>query len=80
MIIGGSITTVSAAIAPVAAEAKTVQICDRAGGRAAGQERWVFRLPQGFAVMAIPMVEHMKKTGVKTVGFLGYTDAYGEHG
>ncbi|MCU0940636.1 MAG: ABC transporter substrate-binding protein, partial [Burkholderiaceae bacterium] len=24
------------------------------------------------------IVEHMKKNGVKTVGFLGYTDAYGE--
>jgi branched-chain amino acid transport system substrate-binding protein len=24
------------------------------------------------------MVEHMKKQGVKTLGFLGYTDAYGE--
>jgi branched-chain amino acid transport system substrate-binding protein len=28
--------------------------------------------------MSHPMVEHMKKQGVKTVGFLGYTDAYGE--
>ena len=38
----------------------------------------MFRLPQGFDVMAYPIVEHMKKTGVKTLGFLGYTDAYGE--
>ena len=28
--------------------------------------------------MAYAMVEHMKKQGVKTIGFLGYTDAYGE--
>ena len=28
--------------------------------------------------MAHAVVEHMKKQGVKTVGFLGYTDAYGE--
>jgi branched-chain amino acid transport system substrate-binding protein len=28
--------------------------------------------------MAYAMIEHMKKQGVKTVGFLGYTDAYGE--
>ncbi len=28
--------------------------------------------------MAHAMVRHMKKMGVKTVGFLGYTDAYGE--
>jgi branched-chain amino acid transport system substrate-binding protein len=38
MIFGGSITTVSAAMAPVAAEAKTTQIAHRAGGRAADQD------------------------------------------
>ncbi len=78
MILGGSITTVSAAVAPVAAEAKTPQIAISPVGVPPDQERWLFRLPQGFAVMAHPIVEHMKKNGVKTVGFLGYTDAYGE--
>jgi branched-chain amino acid transport system substrate-binding protein len=44
----------------------------------AGKDAWTFRLAQGNAVMAYAMIEHMKKLGVKTVGFLGYTDAYGE--
>jgi branched-chain amino acid transport system substrate-binding protein len=78
MIFGGSITTVSTAIAPVAVEAKTTQISIAPVGLPPDQDRWVFRLPQGFAVMAFPIIEHMKKAGVKTVGFLGYTDAYGE--
>jgi branched-chain amino acid transport system substrate-binding protein len=78
IVFGGSITTVSAAVAPVAAEAKTTQISIAPVGVPPDQERWVFRLPQGFSVMAHPIVEHMKKAGVKTVGFLGYTDAYGE--
>jgi branched-chain amino acid transport system substrate-binding protein len=78
LILGGSITTVSAAVAPVAAESKTPQIAISPVGVPPDQERWLFRLPQGFAVMAHPIVEHMKKNGVKTVGFLGYTDAYGE--
>jgi branched-chain amino acid transport system substrate-binding protein len=78
MIFGGSITTVSTAIAPVAVEAKTTQISIAPVGVPPDQERWVFRLPQGFSVMAFPIIEHMKKAGVKTVGFLGYTDAYGE--
>jgi len=78
MIFGGSITTVSAAIAPVASEAKTTQISIAPVGVPPDQERWIFRLPQGFSVMAHPLVEHMKKSGVKTLGFLGYTDAYGE--
>jgi branched-chain amino acid transport system substrate-binding protein len=78
MVFGGSITTVSAAVAPVAAEARTTQISIAPVGVPPDRERWVFRLPQGFAVMAFPIIEHMKKAGVKTVGFLGYTDAYGE--
>jgi branched-chain amino acid transport system substrate-binding protein len=44
----------------------------------AGKDNWAFRLPQGNAVMAHAIIEHMKKQGVKTVGFIGYTDAYGE--
>ncbi len=78
MIIGSSITTVSAAIASVATEAKTVQLSAAPVGLPPGQDHWVFRLPQGFSVMAYPIVENMKKQGVKTLGFLGYTDAYGE--
>lgn len=78
IVFGGSITTVSAAVAPVAAEAKTTQISIAPVGVPPAQEPWVFRLPQGFTVMAFPIIEHMKKAGVKTVGFLGYTDAYGE--
>ena len=38
----------------------------------------LFRLPQSNTVMGHAVVEHMKKNGVKTVGFLGYTDAYGQ--
>ena len=78
ILFGGSITVVSAAIAPIALESKTPQLSIAPVGVPPDQERWVFRLPQGFTVMAHPIVEHMKKTGVKTLGFLGYTDAYGE--
>ena len=78
LVIGGSITVVSAAIAPVITESKTAQLSVAPVGVPPEQEHWIFRLPQGFAVMAYPVIEHMKKQGVKTVGFLGYTDAYGE--
>jgi branched-chain amino acid transport system substrate-binding protein len=62
----------------VASETKTVQLAASPVGLPPGQDAWTFRLPQGNDVMAHAMVEHMKKMGVKTVGFLGYTDAYGE--
>lgn len=78
MIIGSSITPVSAAMIPLAAEAKTVQLAVSPVGGPPDQERWLFRLPQGADVIAYPIVEHMKKTGIKSVGFLGYADAYGE--
>ncbi|MGE0673416.1 MAG: ABC transporter substrate-binding protein [Methylibium sp.] len=78
MIIGSCITTVAAAMAPVATEAKTVQLAASPVGLPPGQDDWVYRLPQGNNVMAHAVVEHMKKQGVKTIGFLGYTDVYGE--
>ena len=78
LIIGSCITATAAAMAPVAFEAKTVQLAAAPVGVPPGQDVWLFRLPQGFTVMAHPIVEHMKKSGVKTVGFIGYTDAYGE--
>ena len=78
MIIGSCITTVAAAMTPIATEAKTVQLAGSPVGVPPGQDGWLFRLPQSNEVMAHAMVEHMKKLGIKTVGFLGYTDAYGE--
>ncbi len=78
MIIGSCLTPVAAAMTPVAAEAKTVQLAASPVGVPPGQDQWLFRLPQSNDVMAHAMVEHMKKQGIKTIGFLGYTDAYGE--
>ncbi|HEX7439793.1 MAG TPA: ABC transporter substrate-binding protein [Caldimonas sp.] len=78
-IIGGSAATpVAAAMAEVAADSQTVQIAFSPVALPPGKDAWTFRLPQSTTVMAHAMVEHMKKNGVKTVGFLGYTDAYGE--
>lgn len=78
VILGSCLTPVAGAMAPVAAEAKTVQIAGSPVGTPPGQDQWLFRLPQSNNVMAHAMVEHMKKQGIKTIGFLGYTDAYGE--
>lgn len=78
MIIGSCITAVAAAMANIATEAETVQLAASPVGLPPGKDHWVFRLPQSNTVMAHAMVGHMQKQGVKTVGFLGYTDAYGE--
>ncbi|MFT3664107.1 ABC transporter substrate-binding protein [Piscinibacter sp.] len=78
IIMGSAATPVAIAMAGPAAEAETVQFMYSPAVLPAGKDTWSFRLPQGNAVMAYAMIEHMKKLGVKTVGFLGYTDAYGE--
>lgn len=78
LIIGSTATPVAAAMADVAAEGKTVQLMLSPVNLPPGKGEWSFRMPQSTAVMAIPIVEHWKKTGVKTYGFLGYADGYGE--
>jgi branched-chain amino acid transport system substrate-binding protein len=78
LIIGSCITAVAAAMTDIASEAGTVQLAGSPVGVPAGKDKWMFRLPQSNTVMGHAVVEHMKKQGVKTIGFLGYTDAYGE--
>lgn len=78
VIFGSCITAVAAAMTDIASEAGTVQMAGSPVGVPAGKDKWLFRLPQSNTVMGHAVVEHMKKQGVKTIGFLGYTDAYGE--
>lgn len=79
LILGSAATPIAVAISAVAAEAQTVQLAlSPTPPSPDGKDAWTFRLPQSTAVMAIPIVEYWKKTGVKTFGYLGYTDAYGE--
>lgn len=78
LIFGSCITAVAAAMTDIASEAGTVQIAGSPVGVPPGKDKWLFRLPQSNTVMGHAVVEHMKKQGVKTVGFLGYTDAYGQ--
>jgi branched-chain amino acid transport system substrate-binding protein len=78
VLIGSVITPVAIAMSEVAAETKTVQLALSPIGLPPGKDAWSFRMPQSNGVMANAMVAHMVKHGVKSVGFLGYTDAYGE--
>jgi branched-chain amino acid transport system substrate-binding protein len=78
LIFGSCITAVAAAMTDIASEAGTVQMAGSPVGVPEGKDKWLFRLPQSNTVMGHAVVEHMKKQGVKTVGFLGYTDAYGQ--
>ncbi|MGA8786250.1 MAG: ABC transporter substrate-binding protein [Polaromonas sp.] len=78
LILGSAATPVAIAMAAVAMEGQTPQLMASPAQLPPGKDAWSFRLPQSNAVMSHAVVEHMKKQGVKSVGFLGYTDAYGE--
>ncbi len=78
VIVGSTATPVTIAMAAIIAESGTPQLSTAPAALPPGKDHWLFRLPQSNAVMAYAMVKHMKEHGIKTVGFLGYTDAYGE--
>ncbi len=78
LIIGSAATPVAAPMADVAFESRTVQLAASPVGLPPGKDAWTVHLPQSNDVMAYAMVGLMKKQGIKTIGFLGYTDAYGE--
>ncbi len=78
VIIGSAATPAALAMAAIAAEGQTVQLAESPVELPPGKDTWTFRLPQSTALMAAGIVEHMKKTGVKSFAFIGYSDAYGE--
>lgn len=78
VIIGSSNVPGCLAIAEVANETKTPQIALGPVDLPAEKNAWVFRTPQHNSLMASALVEHMRDNGVKTLGFIGYADPYGE--
>jgi branched-chain amino acid transport system substrate-binding protein len=43
------------------------------------QKKWVFKTTQNDGLIASALVEHMARTGIKTVGFIGTSDPYGDN-
>lgn len=78
VLIAATATPTSMAILEVAVETKTPQISMAPVGPAEDKRAWIFVTPQGFGVMAAAIVDHMAANGVKSVGFIGYADPYGE--
>jgi len=82
VIIGSTITPSSLAMVDVAADAETPMISMAASSRivdpANPRTRWVFKTPQSDSLMADAIAVHMKANGVKTIGYIGFADAYGD--
>lgn len=78
VIIGTAGSPGALAIAAVARETKTPLI-SIANANLAGEEgAWMVTIPQPAPLMVSAVVERMKKSGVKTVGFIGFSDAWGD--
>ncbi len=78
VLVGSSSTPACAAIAEVANETATPQVAMCPVDLPAAKNTWVFRAPQHNSLMAKALVGHMRETGVKTLGFIGFNDPYGE--
>ena len=82
-IIGPSTTPNAFAILDVIAEAK-VPLMATVGTSAVvepldAKKRWVFKTTQNDDLIAAALIRNMTKSGVKTVSFIGFNDAYGEN-
>ena len=82
VILGSTVSPNSLAMIDVVAEAKVPMISMAASSRIVepvdDKKRWVFKTPQNDIMMSLAIAEHMAANGVKTVGFIGFADAYGE--
>jgi len=82
IVLGSTTTPNSLAMIDVVSEAKTPMISIAASARIVepmdAKKQWVFKTPQNDIMMSLAIAEHMAASGVKTVAFIGFADAYGE--
>ena len=82
VVIGSTVTPNSLAMIDTVAEEETPMISMAASSRIVepvdAKRRWVFKTPQNDVQMAVIIAGHMIRANIKTVGFIGFSDAYGE--
>jgi branched-chain amino acid transport system substrate-binding protein len=78
VIMGSSSVPNNHAIAEVAAELKTPQIALAPMSLPPEKMTWTFVVPQSIPLMIEGVVRHMQANGVKSVGYIGFNDPWGE--
>ncbi|WP_206955537.1 ABC transporter substrate-binding protein [Trinickia acidisoli] len=82
VIVGSTVTPNSLAMLDPISAAKTPMISLAASAKIVepvdDKRKWAFKTPQNDSLMANAIADYMAKHGVKTVGFIGFADAYGE--
>lgn len=82
-LIGPTTTPAALAMLDFVAESKT-PLVTTVGSSALVQpmddkKKWVFKTTQNDDLIADAVIAHMVKTGVRTIGFIGFNDPYGEN-
>ena len=82
VLIGSSLTPVSLPLIDIAAEAKTPLMTMAAAAILVtpmdDKRKWVFKVVPNDDIMANAILKYIVKTGAKTLGYIGVSDAYGE--
>lgn len=78
VVIGTAGSPGALAIAAVARETKTPLISIANANLPGEDGAWMVTLPQPAPLMINAVVDRMKKSGVKTVGYIGFSDAWGD--
>lgn len=82
VVLGTSVTPASLAMSDVAAETHTPMVSVAANAKLVepveGVRKWIFKTPQNDALMARALADAMVKQKIKTLGFIGFSDAYGD--
>lgn len=78
-VVMGSVSVPSTTqVAQIATEARTPMIALSPVALPPDKLEWVFVVPQPVALMMGAVVDHMKTKGVKTVGYVGFSDSWGD--
>lgn len=82
LLVGSNITPNTLAVLEVAAESQTPAVPIAGASMLVmpmdAKRRWMFKVPQNESLMAKAIFEHMATHGVRTVGYIGFNDGYGE--
>ena len=78
VIMGSSTTPPTVAISNVANEAGVPHIGLAPFPITPERAKWSVSMPQPIPIMGKVLYEHMKEHNVKTVGYIGYSDSYGD--
>ncbi|PZA13303.1 branched-chain amino acid ABC transporter substrate-binding protein [Rhodopseudomonas palustris] len=78
VIMGSSVTPPTVAVSNVANEAQVPHIALAPLPITPERAKWSVAMPQPIPIMGKVLYEHMKKHGIKTVGYIGYSDSYGD--